>query len=569
MLTCAVNCFGLVRKLGDGEPVSRETAKPGKTSQSLLCSFCAAKTAYLTRPCQAAAIALSGTNVGRQLLLLADKMMSPYAALDQRCLQFCKKTPSPTPTSIVRYTGQQVNRLAMHFRTNPSVGSLDIGSHPCVDDLHYYVGEDPKDVLSSEDSYVNVSRGDPTPERAGSDYFPTYLSDVLDMNLQGRTSNMMDFMLNQDVAANNDLLGTMSQPLSTNSQRRASSMMGFMLNQDVAINNLQGNTMSVPLGADSQRRTSSMMGFMLNQDLAANSNLKGNTLSLPLGTAIRRKTSGMSRRSMSNQDLPGTTSQPLGTASRRKASSLSRRFMPNQDLPGTMSQPLGTAIRRNTTSMTGFMPNQDLPSTMSQPWGTASRRRTTSMMGFMLNQDLSGTKSQPLGTASRRKTMSMTGFMSNQDLPASNQMPGKTTPLSYGTDSRRRTTSMMRPVGGDRYGRPEGSAMRLLGSLCQFMQLQHGSESTMPYGPNACVFPCGLMNAGGEKVVEGHSANEISSPLAKGKGLMEGGKGRVEEEKEAPIERKNKTSLLSKSERKLKKMVSCLMLLVQLKGPGR
>jgi len=37
-------------------------------------------------------------------------MIPPYAALDQRYLQFWKKTPSPTPTSIVLYTGQQVNR---------------------------------------------------------------------------------------------------------------------------------------------------------------------------------------------------------------------------------------------------------------------------------------------------------------------------------------------------------------------------------------------------------------------------------------------------------------------------
>jgi len=66
---------------------------------------------------------------------------------------------------------------------NPSVGSLDIGSHPYVDDLHCYVGEDPKDALSSEDSFVHVSKGDHAPERAGSDNFPTNLSDVLDMNL--------------------------------------------------------------------------------------------------------------------------------------------------------------------------------------------------------------------------------------------------------------------------------------------------------------------------------------------------------------------------------------------------
>ena len=55
---------------------------------------------------------------------------------------------------------------------------------------------------------------------------------------------MMDFTVNQDAAANNDLPGTRSQPLGTGSQRRASSMMGVMLNQNEAANNyLQGNTL--------------------------------------------------------------------------------------------------------------------------------------------------------------------------------------------------------------------------------------------------------------------------------------------------------------------------------------
>eukprot|EP00798_Chlamydomonas_sp_ICE-L_P004499 gene4499-14658_t len=76
-----------------------------------------------------------------------------------------------------------VGRLAREISMNPCVGCFDTVSHPCVDDLHYCVGEVPKDVPSTEESFVQVSRGDPTPERAGSDYFPNSLSDVLDMNV--------------------------------------------------------------------------------------------------------------------------------------------------------------------------------------------------------------------------------------------------------------------------------------------------------------------------------------------------------------------------------------------------
>eukprot|EP00798_Chlamydomonas_sp_ICE-L_P020425 gene20425-27210_t len=239
--------------------------------------------------------------------------------------------------------------------------------------------------------------------------------------------------------------------------------------------------------------------------------------------------------------------------------------------PDTASQP-------RTASTEGQRP---LPS------GTATRIRVGSMDFRRLLS--SGRARQEGCPASRRRPVGMNSLMSSQELSLNtmslntislNAISLNTMSLSSGTDSRRRTSSMMkflmakesrvfdqgtpwgcarmvanmsassRRMGGDRYlttSLPTMSAS----------SLPTASASTMPCSVHVGSFSCGQMNEVEDKLEEGHAANETSSlPARVVEGQMEGGNGLVEKEVKVPIDKTNETSILSKFKRKLKKMVS-------------